>query len=71
MAIIAGNFAKNDLIIEECILTSCRIGCPVEGGAHISEVRIREVRVYFKFDYFSVLTHEVSNCIITVADRHK
>ena len=35
------------------ILTKCRKGCPVERGARISEVRIREVRVYYQ----KMMTH--------------
>ena len=56
IAMIAGNFAKNYLIIEECILTSCRIGCAVEGV--VSENRIRGTSVlHWAYYYLFYVTN--------------
>ena len=53
MIMIAGIWLIIDLKIGQCILTKCRKGCPVERGSRISEVRIREVRVYVQTVFLS------------------
>ena len=47
-----------DLKIGQCILTKCRKGCPVERDARISEVRIREVRMYIKRNLLMIIQME-------------